>query len=132
MTTGSDSLAGLDDVPWRTLYHAYGSAADVPDQLRALRSADRDVRQKAQWHLFGNVYHQGARWDASPATVPFLVALVAESTTPDRPGVLDLLVSIAIGDPSDDQLPFDPAAEFAEADRLIGIDLSGFLERFYD
>ncbi|MEV1147390.1 hypothetical protein [Micromonospora sp. NPDC049799] len=34
----TDPLAGLDDLPWESLHHAYGPAVDVPDQLRALRS----------------------------------------------------------------------------------------------
>ena len=35
-----DVLDGLDDIDWKSLEHAYGSAADVPDQLRDLVSGD--------------------------------------------------------------------------------------------
>jgi hypothetical protein len=56
MAVGSeDPLVELDTVPWQRLHHAYGSAGDVPDQLRALRSRDQHARDDALGQLFGNV-----------------------------------------------------------------------------
>ncbi|MFF4548364.1 hypothetical protein [Streptomyces sp. NPDC001435] len=36
MITADNLLAGLDEVDWANLDHAYGTADDVPGQLRAL------------------------------------------------------------------------------------------------
>ena len=90
-------LEGLPDVPWAELEHAYGSAADVPDLIRALRAADPRVREKARWNLYGNIFHQGTRYEASAYAVPFLIELLADPTTPDRSAILSLLTSLAIG-----------------------------------
>jgi HEAT repeat protein len=90
-------LEGLSDVPWAGLEHAYGSAADVPDLIRALRAADPDVRKKARWQLYGNIFHQGTRYEASAYAAPFLLELLADPATPDRTDILGLLTSLAIG-----------------------------------
>ncbi|MFG2053104.1 hypothetical protein ACGFI9_03650 [Micromonospora sp. NPDC048930] len=116
MDRQTDPLAGLDQVPWESLHHAYGPAVDVQDQLRALRSAEAPVRRRALSELFGNVYHQGTRWRASCHVVPFLVALADDPDTPDRAAVADLLRSVVVGDRRDDDLPFDPQRTFAAAD----------------
>ncbi|MCP2322153.1 HEAT repeat protein [Hamadaea flava] len=101
-------------VPWDTLHHAYGSAADVPDLLRALASADEDVRGEAHYRLRGNVYHQGTRWEASAYAVPFLVALADEPSTPERSLVVDLLRLVGLGDLDDRALPFAGFPSFGE------------------
>lgn len=43
-----DPLEGPNDIGWAELGHAYGSAADVPDQLRSLRSAEPQQRAAAR------------------------------------------------------------------------------------
>ena len=45
-------LEGIDDVEWGRLRHAYGTAEDVPDQLRELRSSDPDRRRAALHSLY--------------------------------------------------------------------------------
>ncbi|WP_229398931.1 hypothetical protein [Micromonospora okii] len=90
-------LDGLDDIDWPRLGHAYGSATDVPDQLRALRSPDRRARQAALRGLFANIFHQGSRYEASAYAVPFLLELVADPATPDADSVLLLLTMLAVG-----------------------------------
>ncbi|MCM4080260.1 HEAT repeat domain-containing protein [Paractinoplanes hotanensis] len=90
-------LEKLDDVPWSDLHHAYGPADDVPAQLRALRSDDADVRKKSLWSLFGTIFHQGTRYEASSHAVPFLLELAAAPATPSRESVIELLVALAIG-----------------------------------
>jgi HEAT repeat protein len=90
-------LEGLSDVAWSELEHAYGSAADVPDLIRALRASDPEARKKARWHLYGNIFHQGTRYEASAYAVPFLLELLADPATPERTEILDLLTSLAIG-----------------------------------
>jgi hypothetical protein len=89
-----DHLATVD---WGSLTHAYGSAEDIPDQLRALASADPSTRARAHEELDSRVCHQGSRFEASEHVAPFLVDLASDPTTPDRPGVLRLLAALAIG-----------------------------------
>ncbi|NNJ26173.1 hypothetical protein [Alienimonas chondri] len=74
----ADPLAGLDDVPWADLTHAYGSASDVPDLLRALETGPEDAADRAMHDLFGNIWHQGTVYPATPHAVPFLLNLLAE------------------------------------------------------
>ncbi|MFF7987303.1 hypothetical protein ACFZDK_50935 [Streptomyces sp. NPDC007901] len=67
-------LDGLDDRPWSSFSHAYGSAEDVPDLLRALTGADAD---EALSELYGSVLHQGTVYAASAEAVPFLAGIAA-------------------------------------------------------
>ncbi|SPT52178.1 HEAT repeat domain-containing protein [Actinomadura madurae] len=90
-------LAGLDEVDWAALEHAYGSAEDVPDQLRALASESAGERDKARHELYGNIFHQGSRYEATAHAVPFLAALAADPRVQDRAGIVHLLSAIAIG-----------------------------------
>jgi hypothetical protein len=132
VTVVGDPLHGLDEVPWHRLYHCYGPAGDIPGQLRALRSHDTDVRQRAWSGLFGNVYHQGNRWQASGATVPFLVALVDDPTTPDRVRILDVLSAVAVGDGRDDRLPFDAEAAFADGAAIDEDGMARLVRRVFE
>lgn len=90
----------LDEIPWKALQHAYGSAEDVPGLLRALRdpafiAADSD--EEPLWYLYGNIWHQGTVYEATSYAVPFLIDIAADASTPDRAGVLNLLGEIASG-----------------------------------
>jgi len=88
-------LEGLDQIDWARLTHAYGPATDVPDQIRAVHSADPAVRQRALHDMHGNIFHQGTRFEATAYAVPFLLEVVAEDRT--RADVLRLLTLIATG-----------------------------------
>ncbi|WP_157641434.1 HEAT repeat domain-containing protein [Longispora albida] len=90
-------LRGLDDVDWAGLQHAYGSAGDVPVQIRALLSAEQKVRDRAIWELNGNIFHQGTRYEATPHAVPFLLEVLAWPGCECRAELIVLLASIAIG-----------------------------------
>ena len=92
-------LDGLDDIPWKRLTHAFGSAQDVPDLLRSLKTAPAELKgeQSPLWHLFGNIWHQGTVYEATAYAVPFLIELAACALTPDRRGILGLLAAIATG-----------------------------------
>jgi hypothetical protein len=130
-TSEHDPLSGLDEVPWDRLHHAYGAAVDVPGQLRALRSPDEQVRARARWHLYGNIYHQGTRWQASHHAVPFLAALAADGGTPDRAAVMALLRAVGIGDLRDDDLPLNVDTQFGAAAEATSAVVQWFVAVLY-
>jgi hypothetical protein len=90
-------LEGLGEIDWVVLEHAYGSASDMPELIRALRAPAASVRKKALHSLYGNIFHQGTRYEASAYAVPFLVELLTDPTTPDRASIVELLASLAVG-----------------------------------
>ncbi|OLZ59364.1 hypothetical protein AVW11_26555 [Streptomyces amritsarensis] len=107
-------LDGLDTRPWSSLSHAYGSAEDVPDLLRALAGADVDAAKEALSGLYGSVLHQGTVYAASAEAVPFLAEIaVAGHHTAD---VLALLGGMAESEDEDGVAP--GAVRAAVADRL--------------
>ena len=69
------ALDEIDTIPWAELQHAYGGAADIPDHLRAYASSP-PISERAAGALYGNVFHQGTRYTASPFTIPFFVGLL--------------------------------------------------------
>ncbi|MFC4068388.1 hypothetical protein [Actinoplanes subglobosus] len=124
-------MIGLHQIAWGELHHAYGPAVDVPGHLRALRSPDPAVRGHALNALSISVCHQGTRWEVSPAVIPFLVALIDDPRTPARGDLLHLLTSITVGTRRDDDLPFDPARQFAATGLLDGRDTTALVNRFH-
>lgn len=90
-------LEQLESIPWSTLLHAYGPATDVPQQIQALASANPETRERALWELYGNIFHQGTRYQATPYAVPFLYELLRTASVPDKHDLIYLLVSLALG-----------------------------------
>ncbi|MER8071963.1 hypothetical protein ABTZ59_27050 [Streptomyces sp. NPDC094034] len=80
-------LADLDAQPWAELEHAYGSAEDVPEALRALAGADEEAAGEALGELYSSILHQGSVYEASARAVPYLAGLAAAGVRTD-----DLLV----------------------------------------
>ncbi|MFE3764278.1 hypothetical protein ACFXPI_21265 [Streptomyces sp. NPDC059104] len=70
-------LVGMDAHPWHSFTHAYGSAEDMPDLLRALTATDGDAAHEALSELYGCVLHQGTVYAASAEAVPFLARIAA-------------------------------------------------------
>ncbi|OIK23665.1 hypothetical protein VT52_031345 [Streptomyces malaysiense] len=91
------ALSGLDGLDWSALTHAYGPADDVPGLLRALCSPDAEQRHQALDALYGNIFHQGSRYPATAAAVPFLVRMAADPALPGRAVCLELLAALAVG-----------------------------------
>lgn len=87
----------LDNVDWKSLEHAYGSAEDVPDLIRQLLSQDAKVRSDVMWHLYGNVFHQGTRYPATPYVIPFLIELCLNPEILDRGELLRFWGSLITG-----------------------------------
>ncbi|KAI8712657.1 hypothetical protein NCS52_01364300 [Fusarium sp. LHS14.1] len=98
--TPSDPLAGLDDIDWASLQHAYGSAEDVPDLLKALLVNDEKELDQVYYALSSNILHQGTRYQATSYAVPFLYALLDAKDTRRREELLYYLVNVALGHPS--------------------------------
>ncbi|KAJ4327374.1 hypothetical protein N0V84_002145 [Fusarium piperis] len=98
--TPSGPLAGLDDIDWANLQHAYGSAEDVPGLLKALRVHDKEELDQVYFALSSNILHQGSRYQATSYAVPFLYALLDTKDTPRREELLYYLVNVALGHPS--------------------------------
>ncbi|MEV7175687.1 HEAT repeat domain-containing protein [Kitasatospora sp. NPDC093679] len=88
----TNELAGVD---WASMHHAYGTAEEIPDLLTALRSTDAQERDRALGRFYSAVHHQGDVYPCTTAALPFLFNLAQDIATPDRPGIVELLVSIA-------------------------------------
>jgi hypothetical protein len=97
-------FAGLDDIDWHAMQHAYGPADEVPDLLRGLISDDPAVRESALDGMYGAVHHQGDVYDCTIASIPFLLEAVAHPGLPGRGAIVELLASIAGEDGEDEVL----------------------------
>ena len=63
----------LNSVPWATLRHAYGAAADVPGMITALRDAtDAESAGQAEHALWCAILHQGNVYSATAPVLPNL------------------------------------------------------------
>jgi hypothetical protein len=93
-------LTGLRDVPWEQLTHAYGPATDVPALLEQLAEPDDAAREAALGHLYGNVFHQGTRYQASRFVVPFLIDIACRPG-PRRADIVSMISHLAVGYPDE-------------------------------
>jgi hypothetical protein len=92
-------LETLDQVDWSGLHHCYGSAADVPEMLRACLDPDPQVRFAARDGMHAALDHQGVqRFESTYRAVPFLIELLGNPDTPDRAQLARLLAELAVGD----------------------------------
>lgn len=96
MTVEHSALAGLDEVAWDSLEHAYGPATDVPELLRVLVSGDQEQAAEAVYELYGTIWHQGSVYPATIPAVPFLIRIaVCGAAGAQTPELLGLLADIA-------------------------------------
>jgi hypothetical protein len=79
------------------LQHAYGPATDVPGLLRQLLDSDRKVRSETLETLYGNIFHQGTRFPATPYAIPFLIELCESERVSDRIDILSYWSSLIAG-----------------------------------
>ncbi|MGV9269519.1 hypothetical protein ACWDRR_33200 [Kitasatospora sp. NPDC003701] len=96
MDGSDDVLAGLGDIDWAALGHAYGGAEDVPGELRAACGEDEERRDRAFERLFNSICHQGTRYSASPYAVPFLARIAVAGPAGARTEALMLLLRLAV------------------------------------
>ncbi|WP_393082065.1 hypothetical protein [Streptomyces sp. LN704] len=106
------SPAELDGVPWSALTHAYGSAEDVPELIRALYQGDMETTDEAIYELYGNIHHQGTVYPASAPAVPFLAHAVHHASG-RREELLMLLATLADHDPAGIESPHWPGSSVA-------------------
>lgn len=90
-------LEQLDDIDWSRLEHAYGAASDVPGMIRALADDDGDERAAAFHAAYGNIFHQGTRYSATPKAIPFLVELASQPQPKQLGELLGLIVHCVAG-----------------------------------
>ncbi len=88
----------LDDIPWATLHHAYGTAEDTPTHLRAMCDPDDDVFEQAMEALWASICHQGSIYEASYYVIPFLVEILDEAPESRRERLLMFLAELACHD----------------------------------
>jgi hypothetical protein len=111
-------LVDLDGTPWYELEHAYGSAFDVPKELRRLTSTDPSVQMGAIERLYGTIYHQGSIYPATVAAVLPLLQILANPIIENRAAVARLFKDItnsAVVASADIRAKWDSLAEFAHA-----------------
>ncbi|MET4922238.1 HEAT repeat domain-containing protein [Streptomyces sp. PSRA5] len=98
-------FADLDAQPWAEREHAYGSADDLPDQLRALASDDAEESEEALYELYGNIVHQGSVYEATAHAVPYPARLAAAGIRP-----ADMLLLLGCIAESEDERSDTPGA----------------------
>ncbi|MEU8002271.1 hypothetical protein AB0B66_14005 [Catellatospora sp. NPDC049111] len=91
-------LAGVDEVRWSRMRHAYGPAVEVPELLRGLADADPAVRETALDAMYGGIHHQGDVYACTIEVIPFLLRIAADVGRPGRAEVVGLLASIGGAD----------------------------------
>lgn len=87
------------EIDWGAVGHAYGFATEIPFALDELAAAGRDAAHGmlVLGGLWGNVFHQGTRYDASVVTLPILVEIARDPACAVRTNVLDLVVALLLG-----------------------------------
>ncbi|MFF2012876.1 HEAT repeat domain-containing protein [Streptomyces sp. NPDC058195] len=129
-------FAGIDEVDWVSMEHAYGPAGDVPAMLWGLASADPERREAALDGMYGAVHHQGDVYACTLASIPFLFELVADPGIQDRGSIVELLTSIGgIDLDEDDEIDEDEiegAANYAMAATAVTAGAGVFFELMSD
>ncbi|WP_435157883.1 hypothetical protein [Amycolatopsis sacchari] len=97
----NEVFAGLAEINWAAMKHAYGPASDVPGLLRKLVTDDPREREIAIDGMYGAVHHQGDVYDCTVAAIPFLLRIAAGPDLPGRVEVLRLVASLGDVDRSD-------------------------------
>ncbi|MFE7519420.1 PBS lyase [Streptomyces halstedii] len=131
-------FAGIDEVDWASMEHAYGPADDVPALLRGLASPDPAARESALDGMYGAVHHQGDVYACTLACIPFLFELVVDPGVQDRGSVVELLTSIGgidLAEDDEDEIDEDEiegAANYAMAAAAVTAGAGVFCELIAD
>ncbi|MFB7184314.1 HEAT repeat domain-containing protein [Streptomyces sp. NPDC056230] len=131
-------FAGIDEVDWTSMEHAYGPADDVPTMLRGLASADPAEREVALDGMYGAVHHQGDVYACTLACIPFLFELAVDPGIADRGSIVELLTSIGgidLDEDDEDDLDeeeIEGAANYAMAAAAVAAGSGVFCELMAD
>ncbi|MDT0428998.1 HEAT repeat domain-containing protein [Streptomyces salyersiae] len=131
-------FAGIDEVDWASMEHAYGPADDVPALLRGLASPDPAERESALDGMYGAVHHQGDVYACTLACIPFLFELVVDPGVQDRGSIVELLTSIGgidLDEDDEDEIDEDEiegAANYAMAAAAVTAGAGVFCELIAD
>ncbi|MGW1407517.1 HEAT repeat domain-containing protein [Streptomyces sp. NPDC002403] len=131
-------FAGIDEVDWASMEHAYGPAGDVPAMLRGLASADPAEREQALDGMYGAVHHQGDVYACTLACIPFLFELVVDPGIHDRGSIVELLTSIGgidLDEDDEDEIDdaeIEGAANYAMAATAVTAGAGVFFELMTD
>lgn len=87
----------IDAINWEILEHAYGSAADVPQDLKHLFGADEEAAKNAIYTFWGNIYHQGTIYEATSYATPFIIEALNYCPKSIKSSLIVLLAHIANG-----------------------------------
>ena len=117
---GEPKLSILDQIPWIELDHAYGSAVDVPEQIRALLSPDSERRRSTIFSFTCNIYHQGSVYSSTVAAIGVFQHLLQYPQTPDRSRILELLASFAVFETGQDNVDVASVLEPPDAEADCG------------
>ncbi|RUM22236.1 hypothetical protein EFQ99_25465 [Rhizobium vallis] len=78
-------MLSITDPRWRELRHAYGSADDIPELLRALAMSPgpkASFEEEPWFSLWSRLCHQGDVYRASYVAVPHIVQIASEASRP--------------------------------------------------
>ncbi|MFF8915171.1 HEAT repeat domain-containing protein [Streptomyces sp. NPDC015032] len=131
-------FAGIDEVDWASMEHAYGPADDVPAMLRGLASGDPVEREAGLDGMYGAVHHQGDVYDCTLACIPFLFELVVDPGIQDRGSIVELLTSIGgidLDEDDEDEIDeeeIEGAANYAMAATAVAAGAGAFCELMAD
>lgn len=102
MSTIRKGLAQLDEVDWRSLHTAHGTAEHIPVALRALANAQTAGQLfDAYWRLDNYLVLQGTLYESAYFAVPYILDVLLSSQRPRlRVAAYDLLIEIARGVPN--------------------------------
>ena len=113
-------MLSLEDERWGELQQAYGSAANVPELLRQLRSSPGPTGsyQEEPWYsLWSSLCHQGDVYTASYAAVPHIVKIGCETRSPIAFSFLQLpsAIEVARRNGRGPELPVELSQEYHRA-----------------
>ncbi len=98
---GQPDLSVIDEIPWVEHSHAYGTAIDVPDQLRAVLDPDVEKRRSTFYSFTCNLFHQGSVYSATVPAISVLQQMLRYKEVPDKAKILETLLAFAVGFPED-------------------------------
>ncbi|MBS0203700.1 MAG: HEAT repeat domain-containing protein [Planctomycetes bacterium] len=117
---GDPDLSLLDQIPWIELDHAYGSAIDVPEQIRGLLSPDSERRRNTIFSFTCNIYHQGSVYSSTVAAIQVFQHLLQYPRTPDRSRILELLAAFAVFETGQDNVELATVLETPDTESDCG------------